>query len=305
MLGSNPVHPLAPDPHEVGSTPRDNPGLKAPRPQVGQQLEHGLVHAFVIPPLEPGMTGGLQPLLDPRLEFRDRQPLVGQGQQAQQPRVLVGQQRWHIARQRRLHMRVGLPFGMVGDQAPQGVEGERRLKRDRVLGPQGAIVVEHRDPLGDRDEPGPSLTRRLLDKLQQPLLDLARGPARQRIVRDHSLGHGGNGEQQAARGQPGPATELHARTSPTPPVIHSLWPRQAADRNQPGDNELMFGAAMPTLCSTTLCIRARRAAQSPLVGGHRARPHAATWKECRPCSDSSGQFRNRIPLAHDRNRATG
>jgi len=127
---------------------------------------------------------------------------------------MLGQQRRHIARQRRLHVRIALPVGMVGDQAAQRVEGKRRLERDRVLGPQRPVVVEHRDPLGHRDELAAPLGGHLLDVPQQPLLDLARGPARQRIVRNQPLGHRGKRKQQAAGGQPRPTSELHERTFP-------------------------------------------------------------------------------------------
>ena len=56
LLGRNAVHPLGPRPHELDAAARGDEGLKAPRAQQGQKLEHRLVDELRVRALEAGMA---------------------------------------------------------------------------------------------------------------------------------------------------------------------------------------------------------------------------------------------------------
>jgi hypothetical protein len=90
---------------------------------------------------------------------------VGQREDLQQPIVMwAGQQRRHIAGERRLDHRIG-----------------RRLERNGGLRPQRPVVVEHRDPLGQRHEVGGTVTGDTLHVVDHGLLRRRVIPRRKRI----------------------------------------------------------------------------------------------------------------------------
>jgi hypothetical protein len=96
---------------------------------------------------------------EPRLhgvaELVGRHPGMGERQDPQHAvEVLAGQELPEVAVEGGSHHRIRSERGLGGDAPRELVEGERRLERHRVLGPEGAVVVEDGDALGHRNEVG-------------------------------------------------------------------------------------------------------------------------------------------------------
>ena len=166
-LARNPVDVLADRPHEVAAATGCDVVRKAVGLEVGEQLDHREVRAFEIPATERRMLGRAQERIGLRLEVVDADPLVGREDTAQK-RAHIGvvagvvvvehlPQPGIVALVRRLprlavaQLRVGL------GHLVQPAENEVGLDRHRLLAPQGAVVVEHRDAFlgghGVRDGP--------------------------------------------------------------------------------------------------------------------------------------------------------
>lgn len=65
--------------------------------------------------------------------------------------------RFHVAFENPLERLPRSPFRVVGRQRLHAIERERKLKIDRLLGPERAVVVERCDPFSGWDEIGASL----------------------------------------------------------------------------------------------------------------------------------------------------
>jgi hypothetical protein len=69
LLGRDTIHLLRPRPHKLDATARDNDGLEPICSQVGEQLEHGLIHHLGGECASLRMRRGGNPLLDDSVEF--------------------------------------------------------------------------------------------------------------------------------------------------------------------------------------------------------------------------------------------
>ena len=73
--------------------------------------------------------------------------------------------RLHVAFEHRLKRLGGCPFGMIWRLGLHPVEREGKLDVHRMLDPQRAVIVEHRDAFGLRHEVGRTFLAHLLDEL--------------------------------------------------------------------------------------------------------------------------------------------
>jgi hypothetical protein len=80
-----------------------------------------------------------------------------------------------------LEWRGGAPFGMQRRQRLDPIECERELKIHRLLGPQGAVVVEHGDALPGREIVGAAFACDPSDEFNDRVLAGSLRPRCQRI----------------------------------------------------------------------------------------------------------------------------
>ena len=87
----------------------------------------------------------------------------------------------HVAFEHRLKRLGRCPFGMIWRLGLHTVEREGKLDVHRMLDPQRAVIVEHRDAFGLRHEVGRAFLAHLLDELDDRSLRRGVVPGRQRI----------------------------------------------------------------------------------------------------------------------------
>src|SRR5476649_1893527 len=148
----NAIDLFDPGPHELDATARHDERLEAVAPQIGQQLDHRLVDEFGIGPLEFRMLCRGKPIGDHLREDIGRHAgMRGQSQLHHAALARFGEG-LHVAFEYRLEGLLVLPLRMQGCHRLDTFEHEGKLEIHRLLGPQGAVVVEHRDALGRRYE---------------------------------------------------------------------------------------------------------------------------------------------------------
>ena len=91
---------------------------------------------------------------------------------------------------------------MLRREGLHAIEGKQDLKRQRLLGPQRAVVVEGGNALGHRHEVGSALLGHAGDEIDDRLLGSAVVPGRQRIGRRRRCRGRGRRRRVARRGLP-------------------------------------------------------------------------------------------------------
>jgi hypothetical protein len=130
-------------------------------------------------------------------------------------------QRLHVAVEHRLERLRRLPFRVLRRQGLHPGECEGELEVDRLLRPERAVVVERRDALLRRHEPGVGTIGDFLDERDNALFGSPVVPRRQRRVRlspderGHQKDERGHQkkENQTGRG-PDSSSTRHAETLP-------------------------------------------------------------------------------------------
>jgi hypothetical protein len=123
-----------------------------------------MIDALVIGPAKAGMSCRLHPLVHLCGELLGRHAGVGQAKDVEQSLLVIGEQFWGVPVQRGLDEKIILPLWLGWELLPQAVKSERQLKRDRVLRPQGAVIVERRNALSGWNEVRRAYRCHLLDK---------------------------------------------------------------------------------------------------------------------------------------------
>ena len=129
------------------------------------------------------MLRGRDPVGDGLAVFIGGLARVGFQDDLQEQLHMIRRQCSDVARDGGLVGRAFLELRVVDRLGFEGVESERDLERQRVLRPQGAVVVEDGDALDLGDEVRRSLPRRPLDELEnrdlrRPLVPTGQGIAR-------------------------------------------------------------------------------------------------------------------------------
>jgi hypothetical protein len=102
--------------------------------------------------------------------------------------VLAGsRERFHVVLEYGLERLPVGPLGMLGSERPDAVDGKEELEVERLLGPQGAVVVEGGDALGLRHEVGAGRIGDSTDKIEDRRFGIPVIPGRQRIGRSGGL----------------------------------------------------------------------------------------------------------------------
>ena len=164
LLRRHAVSLLGPWAHELDAAARDDEGLEAVRAQEGEQLEHRPVDALGVGAGELGMLRAREPALHDRGELLARGARVRLRHQLEQALLARRRDRGQVAGERRLERLAPRPLRVRGRQLLHAVEREGELYVHRLLGPEGAVVVEDGDALGGGDEPGRTLLRHLADE---------------------------------------------------------------------------------------------------------------------------------------------
>jgi len=129
------------------------------------------------------------PVRDDLLEIRGAH--AGMGGRHGKPLLAELGQRLLVVFEHRLERLLLLPLRMIRRHRLDPVQRESELGIDRVLGPQGSVIVEGGDALGGRDEVVARLSRHRLDELDDRSLGRGVVPRRQRIaLGDHRRGEG-------------------------------------------------------------------------------------------------------------------
>ena len=121
---------------------------------MAEQFEHRLVGKVVIPAGEPRVAGGVEPGPDPPVELICRHADVGRREQFCQGLRTRLPDRSHITSECRCESGVVAPFRVLGCHPLEFVEEEGSLKRNRILRPERAVVVEDGDPFRHGHEVG-------------------------------------------------------------------------------------------------------------------------------------------------------
>ena len=164
LLGRDAVDLLGPGPHELDAAAGDDVRLEAVGSQVGEQLQHRLIDQLGVRPLESRVLRRRDPVGDDPVEFLGRHPRVARAEQFEPIARRPGQDRPEVAFESGLEDGLLPPLRMLADLGLDAVQGECDLHVGRLLGPERAVVVEGRDPLGDWDEVRAALLRHLLDE---------------------------------------------------------------------------------------------------------------------------------------------
>ncbi|MNT06151.1 hypothetical protein D3C72_1408050 [compost metagenome] len=191
LLRRNAVDVLRPGAHELDFAARHDVGLEAIAAQVVQQLAHGREGQAGIGLLEARMLCGLDPLLDLVREHLRRHVGMRHANNLQQAFLAGGRQRLAVAFQRGLVGLFRLPFRVLRRHYLQFVHGEDQLEVHRLLAPQGAVVIEHRDAVDRRHVVRPALFGDRVHEVQDGLARRPLVPGRQR-----RLGVRGAGDEQ-------------------------------------------------------------------------------------------------------------
>ena len=182
LLGWDAINLLRPRPHELDAAAGDDKGFKAVRAQVGHQLDHGLINAFGIRPLEFRMLRGGHPIFHDLLEL-----LSGHAGMCDhhdfKHRVFAARERaLQVALEQRGKGLLVLPFRMLRSQHLHPVEREEELKIHRLLGPERAVVIERGDAGFGCDVFQTGLVRGRAHELDNRLLSGPVIPRRQGIL---------------------------------------------------------------------------------------------------------------------------
>ena len=148
--------------------------------QTVEQLEHRLVRHLDEQPSRGRMARGRDPLTHLCLEFLGRQAGMGGGNQRQNGLLPASKSGLDVASQNRAKGLLSRPLGVLRRQRPHALDGEEQLEIRRLLGPQGAVVVEHRDALSGRTVVGMRRIGGALDEVQHGRTALACIPRGQR-----------------------------------------------------------------------------------------------------------------------------
>src|SRR5581483_10957906 len=122
--------------------------------QIGEQFDHRLVDEVDVRTLEARMPGTRHPVGDSLRELRGGHPGMRRGNHLEYPLLARRHAAGHVAGEDRLEGLARLPLRMLWSELLHTVEREGELEIDRLLGPEGAVVVEHSNAFRHRHELG-------------------------------------------------------------------------------------------------------------------------------------------------------
>ena len=131
------------------------------------------------------MLRGGQPVAHDPFELIGRHARVRRHDDFHQRFFAARQRGFHVALEERGERLLVLPFGMLRRERLHAIEREGELEIDRLLGPQRAVVVEHRDARGRRYEILAAFRGDARDEVQDGLFGRAVVPGWQSIGREH------------------------------------------------------------------------------------------------------------------------
>jgi hypothetical protein len=143
------------------------------------------------------MAGGGEPVPDDGLELPRRRAGVGRHDQFHKPLHTGVPQSFQVALQGRLVGLCPLPLRVLWRKGLHPIQDEGELHVHGLLGPEGAVVVEHGDAFGGRHVIRPALLRHLGDETENGLFGGAGVPGRQGIGGGQCGGAGREGQDQA------------------------------------------------------------------------------------------------------------
>jgi hypothetical protein len=156
------------------------------------------------------MLGRGEPPADDLRELLRGHARVRGGHQLRDAGLALCQGSFQVAVQQRSKRLLGPPLGVLGRQRFDAIDDEEELEIHRLFGPQAAVVVEHGDPLGRRNEVGRTLARRPADEIEDHRFGRPFVPRRQRITAGRGLGPGRR--RQEGKRQRAERNELSGRT---------------------------------------------------------------------------------------------
>ena len=151
LRGRDSIHLGSPGTHEFDATAGNDEHLKTARAQVTHQFELRLIDTLGVKPLEPWMLRRFDPVAGDGGEFVGRHAGVRGHSHLKEALLARRNDRLHVAFQKRLEGLCCLPIRVLGGEFFHSVEDERDLGVDRLLHPQGTVVVKRGDPLGRFD----------------------------------------------------------------------------------------------------------------------------------------------------------
>lgn len=142
LLGWNSVGLFRPGAHEFDSSARDDVGLEAIGPQIGEELNHGLIDALVVRLVVLRICGGAEPVGDDFAEPFYGHSAMGRHNEFHNAFLSGGHYGFHVAFENTLEGLRCLPLRMAGGELLDAVESEGELNVHGLLNPKGAIVIE-------------------------------------------------------------------------------------------------------------------------------------------------------------------
>src|SRR5690606_10107854 len=117
-------------------------------------------------PAEAGMLGRGDPVVDDPAELLDGHARVRRRDEVDDPTLAEGRERGTVAVDHGGVRRGTAPLGVLPGEGPDAVADEGGLDVDRLLAPEGAVVIEDGESFFDGDEVGPALVGDPADEVE-------------------------------------------------------------------------------------------------------------------------------------------
>ena len=128
--------------------------LKPFAAEISEQFEHGLIGQTCVRPVEPWMAGGFDPILDDLVKFVGGHAGMCGHHDFDEAFFTGGGEALHVAGEDGFERFGVVPLGVLEARRFYTVEGKEELEIERLLTPEGAVVVEDGDAIFGFDKIG-------------------------------------------------------------------------------------------------------------------------------------------------------
>ena len=164
LIGRDAVGFVGPRAHESYLTTGDDESFEAVTAEIGEEFNHWLVDELRIRMVEFAIVGLGEPVGNGVLKLFVGHAGAGCGDDLEDALVAGCGDGFHVTFENAFEGLLRLPLGVLGGHLFDAVEGKLNLGVQGGLNPEGAVVIEGGDAVGDGNEVGSTLFRDSLDE---------------------------------------------------------------------------------------------------------------------------------------------